>query len=130
MTLDPKLMQTFGKSWYGQNTMFSSYPSFPKSLLLSTGFETVSTPAMEVYNSFFAKLQDYLGATIGNFSIGAEWNSTSGISIPHTTYLNEVSLLGSVNIKNELHLIFFPIIDISYSCSVPPMECHRVSSFQ
>lgn len=131
MTRDPKLFQTFGKSWYGENTLFKSYPSFPKTLLLAPSFESVSEPAMEVYNSFFTKLQDFLGATIANYSIADNWNQTSGISTPVATYLNAVSceaftLTYDSWSRASLHLT----TDIPNPHCFPPVVCAWQQTFQ
>lgn len=71
--------------------MFKSYPSFPKSLLLSPSFGSVSAPALEIYNSFFAKLQSFLGSSVGNFSVTTQWNATSGVPSPVNVFMNEVN---------------------------------------
>jgi len=88
MTRDPKLFQTFGKNWYAGS--FKSFPKFPKKMMLSTSFEHVSPAATAIYNDFFDKLSNFLGATVqANFSIPNAWNATSGTGIPINTFLNE-----------------------------------------
>lgn len=90
MCRDPKLFKTFGKAWYAKNPTFKSYPSFPKTLLKSTGFETVSAPALEVYDKFIDKLQNYLGATVSNFSVAGQWNETGIKNTSALTFFNQV----------------------------------------
>ncbi|KAH8112112.1 amidase signature enzyme [Phellopilus nigrolimitatus] len=86
---DPRLFRSFGKAWYGENTMFRSYPSFPTKLLLSPDFQGLTPAATDVYNSFFAQLQACLGASVQNFTIADAWNTTSGVGVPVNSYLNE-----------------------------------------
>ena len=87
---DPKLFATFGKAWYAGS--FQSYPAFPKTVLISSDFESVSPASKEVYNAFFAKLVNFLGGTMTNYSITAEFNVTGNSSVPLTTLLNTVCL--------------------------------------
>lgn len=85
--------------------MFSTFPSFPKQLLLSPSFASVAPASVEVYANFFSKLQDFLGATQKNFSIAEQWNATSGVGIPVTTYLNEVRYIPiSFSIQHDRNL--------------------------
>lgn len=89
MCRDPKLFKSFGKAWYAKNPTFKSYPSFPKTLLKSTGFETVSAPALELYDKFISKLQNYLGATVSNFSVTAQWNESGIKNTSVLTFFNQ-----------------------------------------
>lgn len=116
MCRDPKLFKTFGKAWYAKNPTFKSYPSFPKTLLKSTSFESVSAPALEVYSKFIGKLQSYLGATVANFSIAAQWNLTSGSTIPIGTYFNEVRYYAI-----DLRFADWGGTDVFDPCCVSPM---------
>lgn len=86
---DPVLFATFGKSWYSGS--FESYSAFPAKMLVSSEFSGVSSAAMAVYADFFSKLQTFLGAEVtSNFSIPEQWNETSGVGVPLTTWLNTV----------------------------------------
>lgn len=68
----------------------TSYPKFPKKLLLSSGFDSVSAPAAAIYNNFFSELSDILGAIVQNVSIAGLWNETSSQTLPVTTLMNQV----------------------------------------
>ncbi|THU86122.1 amidase signature enzyme [Dendrothele bispora CBS 962.96] len=92
MSRSPKLFSKFGKEWYAET--FQSYPSFPKTLLMSTDFDVISRPAMDVYNGFVDKLQGFLGGNSSGvsvtreFSISALWNQTSGVGLPVQLFAN------------------------------------------
>lgn len=89
MARDPKIFSKFGKSWYSDS--FESYPAFPAKMLVSSEFSNVSTAAQDIYNDFLGKLQTFLNASItSNFSIPEQWNETSGVGTPLTTYVNTV----------------------------------------
>ena len=90
----------FGKHWYAES--FSSYSAFPAKLFASAEFAVIDGPASELYTSFIAKLQEFLSAEMAtNFSIPALWNETSGIDVPLTTYVNEVSASSSYLYKHS-----------------------------
>ncbi|KAF5346230.1 hypothetical protein D9758_014403 [Tetrapyrgos nigripes] len=75
LTRSPKLFSSFGKAWYGES--FQSYPAFPKKLLVSDDFLSVTDAANAVYSPWIEKLRSFLGGeTVGNFSI-------EGIGIDH-----------------------------------------------
>ncbi|KAF5344802.1 hypothetical protein D9758_014416 [Tetrapyrgos nigripes] len=88
LTRSPKLFSSFGKAWYGES--FQSYPAFPKKLLVSDDFLSVTDAANAVYRPWIEKLRSFLGGeTAGNYSIEGHWNASSGIQAELGVYLNE-----------------------------------------
>ena len=83
------MFAAFGKAWYAGS--FQSYTAFPKTVLISSDFETVSPAASAVYNAFFVKLTNFLGGTMENYSVPAQFNMTANSTVPVTSLLNTVS---------------------------------------